>query len=308
MEQHEAWRIAYRANRYLKDASITAIQQRNLDIELNLMDINDQGKIGVISSKFLWERYTHIHEELTLRNLPYSIVKSESTENFPLISYPKPPRGLRILGKNKILPREIVKIGKRQHIKDAMNYGRFRIAPASSYSDPSLNSAIQDDELSVTAIRSGDGATMRVIDPATGKAGEPEKAIGEVTYSQEMRENFYVLCMAARYSPRLLDDFEGDAILVINNLNRFIIRLESAVKKLHPELLLKAGTVKYYDPYLIWPDDDDFDPFFFKNFKYAYQKEFRFVWYAQNIPLDCQPFFVDIGQMRDIASIHVLRD
>jgi hypothetical protein len=147
---------------------------------------------------------------------------------------------------------------------------------------------------------------MRVIDPKTGRAGEPICALGEVSYSQQMPENFYVICMTARYRPRLLDDFNGDEILIINNLNRFIIRLERAVKNIRPELKMRGDIVNYYDPYRTWPDD--LDPFFAKNFRYSYQKEFRFVWYAQGIPLDCPPFFVEIGQMRDIASMRVLRE
>jgi hypothetical protein len=142
MKQYEAWEIAYRRDRYLRDASISALQQRYQDIDLNSMDVNDEGKMGPIPSSFWWEMRTHIFEELTLRNLPYNNIMDESPDLFNWVSYPEPPRGIRILGKSKNMPRGIVRIGKSQHIKDAMNYGRFRIVPAASYSDPSLNPAI----------------------------------------------------------------------------------------------------------------------------------------------------------------------
>ena len=149
---------------------------------------------------------------------------------FPWISYPAAPRGLRILGKNKVDPRSLVKLGQKGHIKDAINLGRFRIAPAAYYGDPSLNPAIQDDELAVTAIRSADTAIIHHIDPVTGKEGDPIRALGEVTYSRRLLDNFYVMCMTSGYEPRLIDDFGYDAMLVIENVNRFIVRIEKAVK------------------------------------------------------------------------------
>jgi hypothetical protein len=187
-----------------------------------------------------------------------------------------------------------------------MNHGRFRIGPAASYADPSLNPAIRDDELSVTAVGSGEAAVIHAFDPATGKTGKQIPVTGEITYSRVLQDNFYVMCMTAGYTPRLLDDFRYDAMLVIKNLNRFLVRVEKAVKKLKPELVLAGRPVVYYDPYRVKPDA--LDPFFSKNFRYAYQQEYRLVWHTPGLPLGCEPFFVEIGHMRDIASIHVLRD
>jgi hypothetical protein len=112
--------------------------------------------------------------------------------------------------------------------------------------------------------------------------------------------------MTAGYTPRLLVDFGYDGMLVIKNVDRFLVRIERAVKKVKPELLMAADAVRYYDPYRVKPDE--LDPFFAKNFRYAYQKEYRLAWHRPGLPLDCEAFFVEIGQMRDIASIHVLRD
>ncbi len=308
MKRHEAWRAAYRANRYLKNASIEGLERRSHDITSNMMDVNDRGQIGPgeMGRSTVWiELWTHILEELALRQVPFGGANLMTPEQFPWISHPDPPRGLRILGKNKIGPQDIVRLGQREHIKDAMNYGRFRIAPAASYSDPSLNPAIQDDELSVTAIRSGDSAIVHAIDPATGKQGMRIPTVGEITFSRSMNENFYVICMTAGYSPRLLDDFGANAILIIRNVNRFILRLEKAVKSVRPELMMAANVVHYYDPYRVRPND--IDPFYAKNFKYAYQKEYRFIWHTPNLPLNSEPFFVEIGQMREIADICVLR-
>jgi hypothetical protein len=201
---------------------------------------------------------------------------------------------------------DLVKLGNKEYIKDAINRGRFRIAPAACYADPSLNPAIQDDELSITAVRSADTAVIHTFDPVTGKQGEAIPAIGEIQFSRRMQDNFYVMCMTAGYEPRLLDDFGYDAMLVIKNVNRFIIRIEKAVKKIRPNLIMAGNVVNYYDPYRVKPDD--LDPFYAKNFKYAYQREYRLIWHTPGLPLDCEAFFVDIGPMQHIASIHTLRE
>lgn len=308
MKRHEAWRAAYRASRYLKHASIESLERRSQDINSNMIDVNEKGQIGPgdPTSTFWIELWTHILEELEIRQIPLLSTNLMTNEQFPWASYPAPPRGMRILGKNAVGPRDIVRIGQRQHIKDAMNFGRFRIAPAASYDDASLNPAIRDDELSVTAVRNGEHAVIHTFDPATGQRGQRIDAIGEMTFSRTMQENFYVICMTSAYSPRLLDDFQADALLVIKNVNRFIIRLEKAIRMVRPDLTLAANVVKYYDPYRVKPDD--MEPFYSKNFRYAYQKEYRFICYKSGIPLNAEPFFIEMGTLRDIASIHILRD
>lgn len=272
------------------------------------MNVNDVGQITAgdpQKNMFWWIRWTHILEELALRQAPYGSVNLMGPDQFPWISHPNQPRGLRILGKNKVGAGDLVKMGQKEHIKDAMNHGRFRIGPAASYADASLNPAIQDDELSITSVTSGHSATIHAFDPATGKTGKQIPTIGEITYSRVMKENFYVMCMTAGYTPRLVDDFNYDAMLTIRNVNRFLLRIERAAKKVRPNLRMAGNLVQYYDPYKLKPDQ--LDPFFAKNFRFTYQQEYRLVWHSPGLPLDCEPFFVEIGQMKDIATIHVLQ-
>ncbi|MFA9200961.1 MAG: hypothetical protein ACEQR8_07190 [Cypionkella sp.] len=288
-----------------------AIERRSQDICANMLNVNDvgqltAGKVGDASATQWWALWTHVLEELALRGQTMWDATMMRPTQFPWISHPEAPRGLRILGKHKIEPAAMVRLGQREHIKDALNFGRFRIAPAASYADPSLNPAIQDDELSVTAVRSGETAVIQVVDPTTGIPGAPLPVVGEIQFSRSLSENFFVVCMAAGYEPRLLDDFGYNAMLVIHNVKRFLTRIERAGRKIRPELTFGADQVTYYDPYRVRPDD--MPPFFSKNFRYAYQREYRLVWYAPNLPLNCEPFFVEIGPMQHIARMHALRD
>lgn len=309
MKRHEAWRMAYRMDRYMRSASIEEIEERSRDISINLMNVNESGQLSPGSSNndsiYWWELWTHVLEEFALRSVDH--MKLDLMAPFPWISHPDLPRGLRILGRRKLPKTDfIARVGQREHMKAAFERGSFRIAPATSYADPSLNPAIRDEELSVTAIRSGDTATIRPFDPATGISGDPIEAIGNISFSQTMQENFFVLCMTRGYQPRILDDFEANSLLIIHNVNRFLIRLEKAVKRMRPDLTLVARPITYYDPYRVQPKD--LEAPFSKNFRYAYQREYRLVWHKPGLGFDEEPFFVEMGTLSDIAILFNSRD
>jgi hypothetical protein len=102
VKRHEAWRAEYRANRYLRDASIEAIERRSQDICTNMMNVSQTGQLtpGDVkqgSSMFWLSMWTHILEELALRRAPCDSVKLMEPGQFPWISHPQAPRGLRIL-------------------------------------------------------------------------------------------------------------------------------------------------------------------------------------------------------------------
>ncbi|MBX9660981.1 MAG: hypothetical protein K2X00_20685 [Nitrospiraceae bacterium] len=304
MQRHEAWRLAYRMDRYLRSAANSDIEQRSRDITLNMMNVNDTGQLSaeVPSEEAMvwWELWTHILEELSLRSVDYRTL--DLMPPFPWISHPDAPRGLKILGKRQLPNKDFIsRVGQREHMKAAYEHGRFRIAPATTYSDPSLNPAIRDEELSVTAVRSGDTAKIHRYDPKTGKTGDPIHAIGNVTFSTTWQENFFVLCLTSGYRPRILDDFEANSLLVIHNVNRFLIRLKKAVKRARPDLAHFARPITYYDPYRV--DPKSLEAPFAKNFRYAYQREFRAVWHKPGLGFDERPFFIEMGTLRDIATL-----
>lgn len=301
--------MAYRIDRYMRSASIEEIEERSRDIAINLMNVNENGQLTPgrpdNSSIYWWELWAHVLEEFALRAVDH--MKLDLMAPFPWISHPEQPRGLRIIGKRKLPKTEfIARVGLREHMKAAFERGSFRITPATSYADPSLNPAIRDEELSVTAIRSGDTATIRPFDPGTGISGDPIEAIGNISFSQTMQENFFVLCMTLGYQPRILDDFEANSLLVIHNVNRFLIRLEKAVKRVRPDLTLVARPITYYDPYRVRPKE--LEAPFSKNFRYAYQREYRLVWHKPGLGFDEEPFFVEIGALGDIAMLFNSRD
>jgi len=88
----------------------------------------------------------------------------------PNPSWPNVPRALAALGGREFEPGKcLFKFGKEKHLRHALLTGSIRVAPASSYSDPSLNYAIRDDELSFTIHMPGNGAFIQKVDEATLK-------------------------------------------------------------------------------------------------------------------------------------------
>lgn len=309
MKRHEAWRAQYRANRYLRSATITDIERRSQDIAANMLNVDELGRLtpGPMNERNTrwWALWTHVLEELALRDVSYGSVELMTGLQFPWISAPEQPRGLEIL-RGQPLPggNYLARVGQRQHLIQAFEKGRIRIAPAASYNDPSLNPAMRDNELSVFATHSGDGTTIRKIDRVTGELSEPIPVIGEISYGRTATQNYYVLCLADAYEPRLLDDFGADALLFIHNVDRFLIRLERAVRRARTDLKMFADKVTYFDPYQVRPDD--LHPHMFKHFRHAYQHEYRIIWLGDAVPMDAKPFFVELGTLRDIATLRVL--
>jgi hypothetical protein len=118
-------------------------------------------------------------------------------------------------------------------------------------------------------------------------------------YEYMNTSNFYVLCIDDRYDLRMFDDFEADAALIISEPNEFSRRLSEAVARQDKTLRMKAGQVKYYDPYTV--QRHELEAGFSKNFKFAYQNEYRMTWWpSESEPL--APIFVEAGSLSDIAE------
>ena len=82
---------------------------------------------------------------------------------------------IRAIGATSIRPQGtyLVKLGHREHMFEFYKHRRLKISSASTYSDPSLNAAIYDDELSLHAYGLQSEVLIEVFDPATGQRKAP---------------------------------------------------------------------------------------------------------------------------------------
>jgi hypothetical protein len=206
--------------------------------------------------------------------------------------------------------RALYKYGEAKHLRLALEKGRIRISPTSHYSDSSLNLARQDGDEGRIILRPSQTGFRILLQDQLGKTivdtSHPRK--NQVALEMGGDQNFYVWCCSKAYEPRMFVDFEADACLVIHELQEFAERLNRGLYQKVPVLpRMYANDVKYYDP--LCPDDSFSEiftsrcPLFFcKDFRYAYQKEYRFSWPMKE-RVELEPIEIEIGSIQDIAEL-----
>src|SRR5690606_11136588 len=111
-----------------------------------------------------------------------------------------------------------------------------------------------------------------------------------------------LFCLSASYDPRLFDDFEADACLIIHSPVEFRSRLMHPVaEQVHAKGWAFSG-VTYIDPF------SDLNPShnhaLCKHHRYSYQDELRAAWQMpKGQGRDLSATFVEIGSLRDIAYV-----
>jgi hypothetical protein len=296
-------RQEYRQKRYMGSLSKEDIIKRAEDIILNMTTLDPSGKValhGINQTGHYWmEKWTHLLEEYVIRYGPYpNGFIDGSLKAAPMVNptYPELPKSKSAIDSiGGIQDGSLYKFGKFEHLDKMFKKGIIRIAPASYYSDPSLNKAIQDDELSFTVRKR---ATDFVI---KDKLGNKIPAFGDVKFQLTAPTNYFVHCFSSGYTFREYDDFEADTCIVINKPRKLFQKMMKAVKKTKPHFKGFSSPVKYLDPLTCSPDSINI--FFAKHFSYGYQNEVRTIWLPDESINKLEPFFIDIGGMEQYAEI-----
>ena len=303
MVRHEIWRQEYRKHRYMEYLSCEELVDRTKDILANMTTLTEKGQLGLHGlgtvGQYWMIIWTHLLEEFVLRYGPYpngftdGVLKDASIVN---TTYPEPPCSkTSIDGIGGVKPNQLYKFGKYEHLIEMIKRGRIRIAPASYYSDPSLNKAIRDDELSIQVQKRADRIRIKNIE------GEKIPAFGSVKYKLTSNTNYFVHCFSAGYTYREFDDFEANACVVISEPTTLFKKMMRAARKALPDYDGFASQIKYIDPLNCEPGCVDI--FFAKHFKYSYQNEVRVIWLPK-IPVEkIEPFFIEIGSMEKYAKL-----
>jgi hypothetical protein len=200
--------MEYRARPYLADATSAEIAERLRDIIVNLTTLTPEGQIGVLPPLphgDAWYRLLeHVLEAYRARGEtpPNGFLEGSK---LPQPSYPEAPRAIVGFGKLN-MPSSgnyIVKLGQARHIETLFREGKLRINPASTYNDPSLNSAIRDDELSLHAFGVKAEVKMTAYDGKTGAKKGDFTPAGNLLYRTELQFDYYVFCYSRSFEPRL---------------------------------------------------------------------------------------------------------
>jgi hypothetical protein len=191
-------------------------------------------------------------------------------------------------------PARLFRYGKRDHLAQALEIGRFRINPATFYNDITDDPARQDDEMCRTFVRDPDSL---VIKTSSGTLLTPK---GPVKFVSKRAEDYYVLCFSIEYSAAVANEFKGtDTCLVIRDPIEF-------TERLHAGIVNRLPDYKGFEAAVSYGTKSALGVCFTKVAGYSVQSEFRFAWTSTKnpaAPVKLDPFFVEIGSIKDIAEL-----
>jgi len=301
-------RMQYRARRYMEHLSAEDLDNRAKDILLNQLVLTEENKIGLHpinqEGKYWMTVFTHLLEEYVIRFGPYPAGFPRGLINQIRIPDPRldaATKACKIVRTLKVEPGKcLFKYGQLPFVEQLHKEGRLLVSPAGSYADPSLNSAIKDDELSFCFTPNPSHFKLEVFDGKTGKSKGPLTP-ENLKIKYESKSNYYVYCMSTVLAPRLFLDFEADACLIIKEPKLFVEKVIMAFEKLNPGWVGAFEVVKYLDP--LNPPNKGIDLFSCKHFRYSYQKEVRLIWFppAPADVLDHQ--FLELGSLEDCSEL-----
>jgi hypothetical protein len=278
--RHIAWEYEYRNRRYLADITAQELIERTRYLVENLVTVTPEGKIGVLQATkigdSLWKAFTQTWLEIKLRgNVDLTNFLKDSA--VPKPRYPEGSPGRRAYQQRRDRRvGQFFKFGRLEHLARLVSEGAIRLNPASFYNDPSLNSAVRDDELQIERV-SMPGTTLITLPNGTIIGKNPGE-VRDFRMRYTHTTNFYVWCVSSFFHDRLFDDFHANASLVLHDMKAFLTALKSSLS--HTDLGLwdfSFSEVSYLDPYN-WPTDLSAPVIpFCKHHKYSYQHEYRIV-------------------------------
>jgi len=110
--------------------------------------------------------------------------------------------------------------------------------------------------------------------------------------------------MACDWDRELFNDFDDvDACLVIKDVEHFAYRIENAASTQLPGWFFHHNPVEYFDPYEMGLDKH-IDAGMYKDFRFAYQREYRFIWAPPDGVVPDGFKFLELGCLRNCVEVH----
>jgi hypothetical protein len=299
----QIWMQEYAASRYLRKQTDDALRRRYEALTSNLWSTDAAGDVtpprNLQHREGLLRLIVHVLCEQCDRTGDPSISFDEAAiRRAASAAYQPPKLTTPFVGP----PSGFAKFGKRDHIRRAFENGVLRVAPASYFNDPSLNSAQRDDELQHWAVTPNEQLMVKFYGQ-DAEGNEIEIPVEKKEFFRGMGvHDFYVWCCGLGYDARLFHEFEVDAVLVIRNMDEFRSRFSLAMEKELPGWAMKDGPLAYYDPYDI--RREQLVPIFVKNIRYLHQNEYRFAWSPTDGVATSTPLFPTLGPLSDIAEYY----
>lgn len=189
-------------------------------------------------------------------------------------------------------PKKLYRYSERKWLEQSLEFGEFRLRPASDYKQQETDAARNDDEL--VRFNRSPAASVSINNLNTGQAIKP---ICDVVYTTEVGTNYLTLCFSERWDEQLFEDFpDTDACLIIHKVEDFCERLHRAAEIALPHW---SGI----DAAVIYGGISGLGAIFSKPLQFIPQHEWRFAWQPRERVVDISPFQLTIGSIADIAEI-----
>lgn len=307
---HERWRREYRKVRYAQHLSRPELNKRIRDMFMNMLRVTPEAKLGVFpvegGTGVLWEKWTHVLEEMVLRYGPYPRGFDRDilhNEPFPNFASELAGKAAKRMAELYLKPGSVlIKLGRKDHMEQLFSEGGLRLQPATFYSKPELNQAVRDDEMTIPLSFVLDREQLRklVINPDEVPDDAPQQRL-DVEFRSTA--DFWLYCVSRSIEPRLFVDFKAEACVVIKNPGEFARRLREGALAATGTPMTEAKAV-YVDPLL--PTSPKIYVPFSKPFGYMYQDEYRFCWVPNPPVAKLEHLDIKIGSLTDIADLIVI--
>lgn len=293
----ECWELQYESYRYLSRIADRDLSGRYEGVVRNMYALisADRHVIPIQSflSSWYWYRKEHLTRlEFELRGIPLPVTPpSEALDNraYDAPARPSSPNAGDVL----------FRYGKLEHMQDFFEKGVVRIGPASYYKSLEGDIARADDEVTKESFLPGQYSRI------TTRAGQDIPVIGDIRHSVSFKD-YYLLCMACDWDPMLFNEFgNADACVIIQGVETFAKRLELATQVQLPNWDFHHFPVEYFDPYE-GTRKQVIHPPIYKDFRFAYQREYRFFWISPSEQPTDGFKFLQLGPLQDIAQLSVL--
>ena len=288
------WEFQYEIYRYLKQASEEYLLSRYRSIIRNMYALvsTDRHVIPIQSFLSSWYWYRKEHQtrlEFFLRKMDLPVSPPKGILNNDRKGAPTHPRSPNA---GDILFR----YGKIKYMKLMVQHGSIRIGPASFYRNIESTARADEECKKISFIP---GAYTRII---TNEEREvPIRGDVQRTVSAP---NYYMLSMSCDWDLSMFDDFSADACVVLRDPERFAERLEFMSKPQLDGWYFHHNPIQYFDPYEM-QRNQCFDAAMCKDFCFAYQREYRFLWIHTG-GKEAKGFkILELGPLENITELHI---
>lgn len=289
----EFWEFQYEIGRYLKNVGDDKLDERYRDLHRNFCILVRPERHVIPINSFLssWYWYRKEHQtryEYFLRKRPLPLPLPWPRGDFLAPVRPKGPNSSDIL----------FRYGESKFMRSFIERGEIRLSPASVYKDGPPSHPRTDDELNIT--RSVPGQHSRI----TTMEGKEIPIIGDVHETFSIPMNYYTLCMSTDFEPQILEEFNYDSCVIIKDPETFAARLEASSRGVLPNWYFHHNPVEYFDP--CEPYKDQYlDPVMCKDFRFAYQMEYRVILHPKGHGSAKDYIVLRIGSLEDICDLYI---